>query len=345
MLGVGVSLTLPRRRRETRLAAADRLRSNARPPPSLATPDGPAPKMQILKRPDANRSASASSSGAATPAGKSLTQREEEYRLARERIFGPGGGDDGASASAPAASGSTSANAGAATGAGSVARAPGPVPSQLAGRRSGTSTPRSSSTPGASGTSSPRTTAPPVDELARAVDRLAVRSSERDASPATSAGSRYTPVQRPSGSSSGRGTPRGAGVGAGVVRQPRGPTAGAGFASPNAGGGFASPGSGPAAGVQQAYAGSAGYGYAQQQQQQQQPGAAAYAYAYTQQGQGYAAAGYGYGYQQAGYAPQQANAAPYGSGGGPVGYGGAGGQGYGAPGTRPPAPYGGGYHR
>ncbi len=56
---------------------------------TLATPLPPAPVMQILRRPakESKRSNSGSGSGSNTPTNKTLSEREEEYRLARERIF------------------------------------------------------------------------------------------------------------------------------------------------------------------------------------------------------------------------------------------------------------------
>lgn len=74
--------------------------SNRVTPPTVVAPSdaGPPPRMQILKRPsDAPKSRST------TPQNrpqKSLTQREEEYRLARERIFGSGAGEGSGSGTA-----------------------------------------------------------------------------------------------------------------------------------------------------------------------------------------------------------------------------------------------------
>ncbi|BEI87728.1 uncharacterized protein CcaverHIS019_0104460 [Cutaneotrichosporon cavernicola] len=57
-----------------------------RPAIQMTAASAPPPKLQILKRDAPPRPTSGSSSGTATP--KTLAQREEEYRLARERIFG-----------------------------------------------------------------------------------------------------------------------------------------------------------------------------------------------------------------------------------------------------------------
>lgn len=143
----------------------------------------PPPKMQILKRPSKPKATGASStSGSSTPS-KSIEQREEEYRLARERIFGTGGESAGSSSPSESAPG-VPAPMGWPAGA--------PVPTQMQGRRSG---PSSRST---SGRGTPR-----VDEnanaLARAVDRLAIGDERSPTSPgqrrSANSGGGYVPAQ------------------------------------------------------------------------------------------------------------------------------------------------------
>ena len=59
---------------------------------SSDTPSAPPtivqPKVQILKRPSSAASNASNASGASTTEGKTLAQREREYKEARERIFG-----------------------------------------------------------------------------------------------------------------------------------------------------------------------------------------------------------------------------------------------------------------
>ncbi|BEJ10995.1 hypothetical protein CspHIS471_0104170 [Cutaneotrichosporon sp. HIS471] len=126
-----------------------------RPAIQMTAPSAPPPKLQILKRDAPPRPTSGSSSGTATP--KTLAQREEEYRLARERIFGKE--KDEVPSSSASTSSTTSAE---------------PTPcergnggsgerrSNRGGRRSGTSTPSGRSTPAA-------------EELSRAVAQLSLR--------------------------------------------------------------------------------------------------------------------------------------------------------------------------
>ncbi|GMK58449.1 hypothetical protein CspeluHIS016_0504810 [Cutaneotrichosporon spelunceum] len=121
----------------------------------MTAPSAPPPKLQILKRDAPPRSASGSSSGAATP--KTLAQREEEYRLARERIFGKD--KDEVPSSSASASSTTSAGSAPQCERGS---GNGDRRSNRGGRRSGTSTPSGRNTPAA-------------DELSRAVAQLTIR--------------------------------------------------------------------------------------------------------------------------------------------------------------------------
>lgn len=121
----------------------------------------PGPQLLILKRPNAPKS-DQPRSGSATP--KTLTQREEEYRLARERIFGAE--DESRSEGKDSKDGKVEAE-GKKEQRGSRE---GRDRNQKGTRRSGTSTPTSHSNP-RSGRSSPRMRA---DDLAREVDRLAL---------------------------------------------------------------------------------------------------------------------------------------------------------------------------
>jgi hypothetical protein len=124
--------------------------SSNRAAPLLTAPSAPPPQLKILKRDPAPRPASSGSSGTATP--KTLAQREEEYRLARERIFGK----DEVPSSSSSATSACSAGAGPPLDRGRSARG---------GKRSGGSTPR---------TPSGRST-PAADELSRAVAQLAIQ--------------------------------------------------------------------------------------------------------------------------------------------------------------------------
>ncbi|WVR08796.1 hypothetical protein IAU60_005854 [Kwoniella sp. DSM 27419] len=177
----------------------------------------PQPKVQLLRRP-----ASSSPSGSGPEGGqkgpnrvKTLEEREEEYRLARERIFGPSQDEPG-----PSVAGGGSASAGA---------------SASASRSS-------------SGRGSPRAGGPSSSSVAQSAPAT-------PSGPTTWEGLVPTQVRGPSSrtSSGNAGSAGGlkAGVsanGGAVVRQPLGPGGGAGF-----GGGGGAGGPGPGAGIGPGY--------------------------------------------------------------------------------------------
>lgn len=63
------------------------------PSPPLSRPSSAPsqPKIVLLRRPQSDSSRSGQNSGRSTPPARTLGQREEEYRLARERIFAGSG--------------------------------------------------------------------------------------------------------------------------------------------------------------------------------------------------------------------------------------------------------------
>ncbi|CED83018.1 SUZ domain [Phaffia rhodozyma] len=83
-------------------------------PPGTVSQSSPTPKITLLKRPTNSTNNSPGGSRGTTPpagAGRSLTEREEEYRKARERIFATGTTDSGTKPSRGSGDGSKNHNA------------------------------------------------------------------------------------------------------------------------------------------------------------------------------------------------------------------------------------------
>ncbi|WRT70914.1 uncharacterized protein IL334_007913 [Kwoniella shivajii] len=194
--------------------------ANARPAQAqiLSPQPIPGPKLQLLRRPVSSSPSSNDSSKGGIKA-KTLEEREEEYRLARERIFGSGSGSRSGSGS-----GTNIVEDGLLRGGSSEGKSKSSRDNLVKGGNGG----------GNSGKSSPSITTIPKDR--NLWDGL-VPSQVRPSS---------------SSSSSTNKTPDNRGGGGGVVRQPIGPGSGAGFGFGSGTGtgtntsiaGFASPGPG-----------------------------------------------------------------------------------------------------